>query len=243
MIESAIILAAGKGKRLGNFGGARHKSLLKLGDYSMLELSIRKLFSLGFKQVLVIVGHEADLVEQELTSKVTSKIHFVQNLEYANSGNLLSLIKGLEYVDGPCIFMDADIVYEKRILMELLGVAIENRIVTSTPCGSGDEVLVRSMADNVIAISKSLKSNPGELTEYVGIASLCPKTAVHLRELDTSDIKSYDYESYINTYLLNEFEFIEFFDPNLAWSEVDKPADWRKIQSWSKSHMLKVTTV
>ena len=131
MIQTAIILAAGQGKRFRNFNGTRHKSQLKIGHLTFLELSIRKLFSVGITNIFLVVGHESDFLKEQIPKEINSKIQFVHNSEYRNTGNLVSLIKALKLDPGPTIFLDADIVYETRILEKLLQAEINN-ITTSS---------------------------------------------------------------------------------------------------------------
>ena len=243
MIRNAIILAAGQGKRLKGLNDTKHKSQLKIGNKTFLELSVQKLLSSGIEQVFIVIGFQSDYVAQSLDIQQIHKVKFVENSEFAISGNLLSLIKGLQKIEGPCLFLDADIIYEKRAISELLDFENENIFITSAPCGSGDEVFVSSINGFVAEISKTPKTNTPELSEFIGITSLSEEVVQHLKELDLSDLPKYDYEPYLNEILVKKFKFKEYCIPDLKWSEVDKIEDWKRIEAWDESTILRIMKI
>ncbi len=84
---SAIILAAGESKRMG-----QPKMLLPWGKVTVLEHVISVFMQAGIKDILVVIGAEWERME-EVVSKVP--IHSVYNRDYANGEMLLSLQHGL----------------------------------------------------------------------------------------------------------------------------------------------------
>ncbi len=65
-ITTAMILAAGRGTRMGNLSRRIPKPLLKMGGYSLLEIALRKLRRAGFRKVVVNVHHLAEQLEEFL---------------------------------------------------------------------------------------------------------------------------------------------------------------------------------
>jgi NDP-mannose synthase len=61
----AIILAGGKGTRLGALTRTRPKSLTKLGDHSILEIITRQLRNSGFDRLTLCVSHLGELIVEE----------------------------------------------------------------------------------------------------------------------------------------------------------------------------------
>ena len=57
----AVILAGGKGTRLKPFTATIPKPLLPLGDVPVIEVVLRQLADLGFKRVVITLGHMAHL--------------------------------------------------------------------------------------------------------------------------------------------------------------------------------------
>jgi choline kinase/uncharacterized membrane protein YbhN (UPF0104 family) len=58
----AIVLAAGRSERLASRSRGRSKALLRVGGLPLVELSIRRLHTLGIDRVVVAVGHDGDRV-------------------------------------------------------------------------------------------------------------------------------------------------------------------------------------
>ena len=65
MIE-AIILAAGKGKRLGQVGHGIPKCLLEIDGTTLLEKYIFDLSEAGIEKVKIITGYKADMIKAVL---------------------------------------------------------------------------------------------------------------------------------------------------------------------------------
>lgn len=61
----AMILAAGKGTRLGTITDTMPKALVDINGKSALQLAVEKCVSYGFNEIIVNVHHFADLVEDE----------------------------------------------------------------------------------------------------------------------------------------------------------------------------------
>jgi molybdenum cofactor cytidylyltransferase len=91
----AIVLAAGRSSRMG-----RAKATLPAGDgHTFLTRIIRTLLDAGVDDVIVVVGHEADLIASSF-SESGLPARFVVNHDY-DRGQLSSLVAGLNAVDRP----------------------------------------------------------------------------------------------------------------------------------------------
>ena len=62
----AMILAAGLGTRLKPLTDSTPKALIKIKEFTLLELQIRKLISEGFDHIIINVHHFADIIEEYL---------------------------------------------------------------------------------------------------------------------------------------------------------------------------------
>jgi molybdenum cofactor cytidylyltransferase len=91
----AIVLAAGKSTRMG-----RPKANLPLeGGDTFLSRIVRTFYDAGVPDVVVVVGHDADAIAAAL-SETGAAARLVLNPDY-ESGQLSSLVKGLNAVDRP----------------------------------------------------------------------------------------------------------------------------------------------
>jgi molybdenum cofactor cytidylyltransferase len=90
----AVVLAAGKSTRMG-----RTKALLPLGGETFVTRIVRTFRSAGVEDVVVVVGHDAQLVSDAL-SRMDAAPRVILNPDY-DSGQLSSILAGLRAVDRP----------------------------------------------------------------------------------------------------------------------------------------------
>src|SRR5882672_9367816 len=91
----AIVLAAGKSTRMG-----RLKAALPVDETeTFLTRIVRTFKSAGVERVTVVLGHQADLLREQLTQAgVDADVVINDQFE---AGQLSSLLTGLDAVDGP----------------------------------------------------------------------------------------------------------------------------------------------
>jgi NDP-sugar pyrophosphorylase family protein len=58
----AVLMAGGKGTRLRPFTAVLPKPLVPIGDFSILEIVLRQLKHYGFREIIISVGHKAELI-------------------------------------------------------------------------------------------------------------------------------------------------------------------------------------
>jgi molybdenum cofactor cytidylyltransferase len=87
---AGIVLAAGASSRMG-----RPKMLLPLGGGTLLSAVTGALLDGGLARVVVVLGHEADLVRRGAGLAADARLHMVVNAEWP-SGMASSLRRGLE---------------------------------------------------------------------------------------------------------------------------------------------------
>jgi len=88
-----LVLAAGRSSRMG-----RAKASLPLGGDTFLSRIVRTFLAAGVDDVVIVVGHEADIVVAAVPGDLP--VRFVENREY-DRGQLSSLVAGLAVVDRP----------------------------------------------------------------------------------------------------------------------------------------------
>ena len=93
---AAVVLAAGLGTRMKS---DLPKVLHYLGDMSLAERAIRKIAALGPEKIIVITGHRAELVEAELSKKlspeIVAKTVFIRQKLLKGSGRAVQEAMGL----------------------------------------------------------------------------------------------------------------------------------------------------
>ena len=94
----AVILAGGKGTRLKPYTTVFPKPLMPIGDKPILEIIIRQLKSHGFNEILMAVGHLAELIMAFFNdgSKYGMKIEYLrEDQPLGTAGPLASMKKEL----------------------------------------------------------------------------------------------------------------------------------------------------
>jgi 2-aminoethylphosphonate-pyruvate transaminase len=181
-----VILAAGRGTRLGKLGREIPKGFLTLGSRPIIEESLDKLVAAGIRRAVIVTGHLAHFYRQ-LAEKRRGLVEVVHNPRYAEVGSFYSLQVALEHLAeaGPFLLLESDLVYEPRALDEVLADLHGDVILLSGPTGSRDEVWVETDGDGrLVTMSKDPTTLAGPAAgELVGITKVSPALAEVLRGL------------------------------------------------------------
>jgi choline kinase len=113
---TAVILLAGYGSRISDVIN-EPKSLLKIGDESIVSRHLRLFADTGIPRVILVVGYKKESIIQEVERFADLlEITFVENNDFRNMGNGISLQMGIEIASGPVLVFDGDLVYARDIL-------------------------------------------------------------------------------------------------------------------------------
>jgi choline kinase len=113
-----IVIAAGRGKRLGAHTDERPKCLVEIGERSILDWQLRALRAVGVDDVVMIRGYRAD----ELTAGARAlhpTARFVDNLDWERNNILLSLAKAQDELVGPVYLTYSDIIFTPAVTRAL----------------------------------------------------------------------------------------------------------------------------
>jgi phosphoenolpyruvate phosphomutase len=110
----AIILAASRGAEMGEVTAGIPKAMVTIGGTPLLHKLVAQFRASGIRRIVVIRGYAADKVH-------APDVEFVDNDEFDGTGELLSLSKALDHIEGDVILSFGDILFRKHILNNLLG--------------------------------------------------------------------------------------------------------------------------
>ena len=138
----AIILAAGRGLRLQQSSDARFpKCLLRFDGTTLLERHLRLLDEAGVRDVVLALGFEPERIEAELVRiGRRDDVEIVINPRF-DLGSVLTVHATAEPLvrGGDVLLMDADVLYDARIMSALVADAHANRILIDRGFEPGDE--------------------------------------------------------------------------------------------------------
>ena len=229
-LPSAIILAAGVGRRLGH---AVPKVLLEFGGKSLLERHLTALHANNVRNIAITVGHRPDLIRAELRRLgVLDRVALIENPRY-REGSVVSLaVQRAQLAAGmPVLLMDGDVLYDSRMLARLLQAAPENVLLFDQAIEPGEEpVKICLRGEAMVDFAKVPEHAYDRHGESVGLFRFSASIATVLAERATAYVKGgragAEYEAAIRDLILahpNRFGYEDISD--LPWTEIDFEAD------------------
>lgn len=122
----AVILAAGKGSRLGEYTKGRPKCMLALGDETILQRELRILQVCGIckENIYVVGGYKHELLQDLVPNLII-------NEDYDKKDNSYSLGLALTQLsEDDVLVLDADLCFEEEIIHEILSDTHENVLLS-----------------------------------------------------------------------------------------------------------------
>jgi len=109
----AIIIAAGRGSRLGHITNNLPKPLVEVNGKSILERQISLFNKMGISDIVVVTGYRRDKIKFK-------NIKYVVNNDYSTTEQLYSLMKARDVFSGELIVSYGDIIYDEEILRKIV---------------------------------------------------------------------------------------------------------------------------
>jgi 2-aminoethylphosphonate-pyruvate transaminase len=177
MIESAVILAAGRGSRLGGEIGPRPKGFIEIGGLPIVEWSLRKLISLGIGRVVIGVGYARSWYDR-LAERYPG-IVVVENPDFAATGSMRTLSLCLPEARGGFLVLESDLIYDRSWLAAICAAPCDNAVLASEPTGAGDEVFIETDGRGRLVNMTKQADLLGRIdAEFVGISKLSQAAAL-----------------------------------------------------------------
>lgn len=120
----AIMLAAGKGSRLGKYTKNNTKCMLEVHGKTLLERAIDALLLAGIKDFIIVLGYKGENVKKYIREKGLDKkinIIYVDNDVYDTTNNIYSLYLAKDYlIKDDTILLESDLIYDVSIVKKLV---------------------------------------------------------------------------------------------------------------------------
>ena len=121
MSITAVLLAAGRGSRLGSLTNDVPKPLMRLGGRTLLDRGLESLSIAGIHDVVVVTGYRDEAIKSLDLGGHGQRVRLAHNAEWETSGIVSSLMTAApERLGGDVVVVYGDIVYEPETITAAL---------------------------------------------------------------------------------------------------------------------------
>lgn len=247
-IKRAILIAAGRGKRLGSHTDEVPKSMVDVGARPILGWVWKAFEQAGIEELVVIRGYRGDVLESFVRELVPRAI-FVDNTEWQTNNVLLSLAYARAFLDQPCLVSYSDIIFTPQVARAAvestseIGLVIDREFRsiytgrTEHPLEEGE--VSDLMPDGTVArVGKRALPPADAIGEFIGLMRLGPRgVAIIANTLDrlAKDYAGRDDQpfqraaSYRNAYLTDLLQLL--IDSGIKIDPILIEGQWREIDT------------
>ena len=244
-----VILAAGMAKRLRPLTDTKPKCLLKVGNRTLLERTVRAMQQAGITEFVVVTGYRGDQIRsflenlEPLDNLEKPTFHFLHNADYEHNNNIYSLWMAGEVVRGKdFLLMDSDILCDPAAVVRIAQMQEPAFALNRHELGEEEIKVIVDADGHITEINKTC--NPADaIGESVGIEKMTAAYSEAIyKELDQMIIK----EGLIDIFYERAFERLipqgytfKVVDTTDYFSyELDTPEDFQRAQELIPESLL-----
>jgi choline kinase len=227
---TAIVLAAGVGKRLHAVSGGRPKCLIEIGGRSLLARLLSGLAAAGVRDAVVVTGFGAAAVEAAIARLDAGiRVRCVPNPRFTE-GAILSLFAARDVLRaGAALVMDADVLCAQAVLDRLVRSPHANCfLLDGSAANTGEEQMLLVRGGRVHDIVRGGATGFELQGESVGFLKLSAAAAALLETLLARRVAAghtgIEHEEVYPDLLARVEVGFERVD-GLPWTEIDFPED------------------
>lgn len=118
----AIILAAGMGKRLGEYTQDNTKCMLIVNGVRLIDRTLEALHSVGVSKVVLVIGYKGQNVREYVgTSYKGIPVEYVENPVYNKTNNIYSLYLAKDYLMvEDTLLLESDSIFDSSVVQKLV---------------------------------------------------------------------------------------------------------------------------
>jgi L-glutamine-phosphate cytidylyltransferase len=152
MATQVLILAAGRGSRLGPRTAEVPKPLLQVGPRALVEHQLEMFAEAGVGPVGMVLGYQAD----EIAEVVGIRAEYIINSRWAVTNSLYSFLQARSWVQGDLIISNCDILLHPAILERLLETGGDAFAYDSSSGHGLEHMKVQLSKELLVRMSKSM---------------------------------------------------------------------------------------
>ena len=227
-MDQAIILAAGRGSRLGAATDGTPKCMIDVGGSTLLDHQIRALRDVGIKRICVVTGHESDQVRASLDSVCDCLV----NASFAETNSLYSLWLTRGCLSGGFMLLNCDVLAHPEVyrrVAEAQGCAL----AYDSSSGADPEHMKLQIVDGRLVTMSKTMDREIVCGENVGILKFDAQGAQHLyreaHRLITTGVRSIWAPAALDG-IARQINVSCIDIADLPWVEIDFAEDYAQAQ-------------
>lgn len=149
----AIILAAGMGKRLGEFTRENTKCMVSVNGVPMIDRMLNQLADLQLRRIVIVTGYEGRKLMDYIDSRFRDRlnIEYIENPIYDRTNNIYSLALAKDkMVEDDTLLIESDLLLDDRMFPLILNNPYPNLALVAKYRTWMDGTMVRIDEDNNI---------------------------------------------------------------------------------------------
>lgn len=232
----AIILAAGRGSRMGDLTDDYPKAMLKLYGKSLIEWQMHAIQQAGITQITIVKGYKSEVF--------SFPVNYFTNLRWAQTNMLSTLLCAEQWLnEDTCLVSYSDILYSTEAVQTLIN-SPGNIAITFDPNWLQlwqrrfedplSDAEIFKYEDNIlIDVGGKTKEVQAIQGQYMGLLKFTVngwhKTKEFLAQLPNNVIEKMDMTMLLKLMLKNHFK-IFVAAVNSPWCEIDNSSDYLLCQ-------------
>ena len=236
----ALILAAGRGKRLSPYTDDKPKAMVKVNDKTFLKNTLDSITEHNeIDEVFIVIGYEKEKIKQEFNGTYKSvKITYIDNDEWYKSNNVRSLQLALNIIDDDLLLFECDIFFRHDIIDFVFNNRDKNIVFASKFKNGMNGSVIELNNDN--SIKRLLQYDNDVIDTYYKTINI-----YYFNKKFIKDFLNPCIDTYIKTHGTNNFYemilgvLLYLKTPNIIarivndndWFEVDTPEDLEKASN------------
>ena len=191
-----LMLAAGKGSRLGKYTKNNTKCMLEVNGISLLERAINALLKADIHKLILVVGYKMDnlkqyIVDKKLDQKIS--IEYVDNYEYGTTNNIYSLYMAKDYfTESDTVLLESDLIYDENIIKQLVECEYKNAaIVAKHEDWMDGTVVTTDNENNIVNFIEKSDFNYNDVENYYKTVNIYKFTKEYMKDFYLPFLQAY----------------------------------------------------
>lgn len=226
-VKKAIVLAAGRGKRLRPYTDHTPKPMLPWNGRPIIHFTLTALANMGVAEVCLVTHHLAEEIEAFVADGATWEVQACYVRQKEMNGTATAVQLAADFIDSPTIIVAADYILPPNYLQDLhtAYLAAGTPMATSLKALPAEELgqrsSVRFATDGKIAEVVEKPAN-GQAPSQIGASLIYivpPQIRNYLTELSASPRGEYELPTVINQMVQDGYRLTGLLQP--------APEEWR----------------